>query len=187
LAEWDGVGAVKLMALPYRVLGLMLLTIGAAFYVWLCSLKGTTNDSPGLLFGVLVALSLVGLMGWCYLIRASLQVESEGLRIVNPINAACVPWTAITRVEGGGTALRVWTTAGWSIGVFAVQKANRERRGSSVSEHVAELLRTHAQQRTQTGQSGAPEKLVKHWGLGWPTTSVYLALIVAAYLYLFWV
>jgi hypothetical protein len=183
LRVWNGSGhGVKVGALTYRVLGMLAVAVAIALALLFLALERHGTDSSGLAFGGYVVMSVFGFVGWLYVTRTWMLVDPVGITIANPLNSAFVPWSAVQRVEGAGVSMRIWTST-WSVGVFGVQKANREHSGESIAEQIAASLRAQAASRGRVDPSIPPPS--KRWGVPVRSSLVLVGLILAAGVYLF--
>jgi hypothetical protein len=107
--------------------GYMLVFVAILFAVIVIVLA---DDLPTSNLETLALLSLlhlpVGVFGWLMARRTWIDIEPEGVRVVNPLNTAFVPWAELQVVDESSSGLLRIQTNDWSIAGWAVQASNWE-------------------------------------------------------------
>jgi Bacterial PH domain len=103
--------------------------------------------------------------------------DSSGVTVHNPMRILTLPWSEIEDFVPGSFALRINTTNGKHVGVWAVQRANAAKPGRSVVDLLAIKLR-EVKLACKLDSTGKATSRVK---LPWAELAVIICYLVAGF------
>jgi Bacterial PH domain len=156
-----------------RLVGVALLVVALSVAVVSIRSDRTVGDWASLPFlGVMLTATLI--FGTRFSLVPRISWDPSGVTVHNPLRINTLPWSHIDDFVAGSFALRINTTNGKHVGVWAVQRANAAKPGRSVVDLLAIKLR-----KVQgTCASGSAGESVSRTKLPW-------AEVVAVLCYLF--
>ena len=123
-----------------RLVGVGLLAVTlSAVVASIRSDRSVGNWSALPTLGVIVAVMLI--FGTRCSLLPRISWNSSGVTVHNPMRIITVPWSEIDDFVPGSFALRINTTDGKHVGVWAAQRANAAKPGRSVVDLLAIKLR----------------------------------------------
>ena len=159
--------------LSMRLVGVALLVVTISVAVVSVRSDRTVGNWSSLPFlGIALTATLV--FGTRFSLIPRISWDRSGVTVHNPLRINVLPWSQIEDFVPGSFALRINTTNGKHVGVWAVQRANAAKPGRSVVDLLAIKLR-----KVQgTCASGSAGESVSRTQLPW-------AEVVAVLCYLF--
>lgn len=178
-------GYASVYSPTYVIGGSIVIAIGVAGLIWGLVVGPYQHDYIGEWAFVSVIVLPCMLFGWITAVYSRMRVSPEGIQVINPINEALIPYASLVRATGYGVSLRLYGDR-WSMGVYAVQRANVTAAGKSSAERAAVLLTDHAAVRRLVvpGASAVPSPAPrKNWTVRWPELVVWAALSALSFVY----
>lgn len=103
---------------------------------------------------------LIGALGSLY-VRLRVQVGPDGITVSNLLRDSFVRWGDVRDIRVGAFSLQI-VTEGRTFGVYSIQIANRESRGKSRADRIANALSKVAPKSGLTG-SGSWSRVRLPW------------------------
>jgi hypothetical protein len=123
-----------------RLVGALLLVVTISIAVLTLRPDGTVGDWTDLpFFGGMLTATLI--FGTRFSLLPRISWDRSGVTVHNPLRINVLPWSQIDDFVPGSFALRINTTDGKHVGVWAVQRANAAKPGRSVVDLLAMKLR----------------------------------------------
>lgn len=137
--------------------------MGAMYVVGTFFSSGFPVPPSTVWFTIAVMLLPTFLMGWLYARYSWMEIDRAGICVVNPLNVAWIPWSALRNAEENSNLLRI-ETGSWSISCWAVHGSNWESFAHPTRvDRLAQLLRDRAASTEDSDQAHEAGPAVKRW------------------------
>ena len=159
-----------------RLMGVGLLAVTLSIAILTVRPDGSVVDWTELpVFGGMLTVTLI--FGTRCSVLPRISWDTSGVTVHNPMRIITLPWSEIEDFVPGSFALRINTTNGKYVGVWAVQRANAAKPGRSVVDLLAIKLR-EVKVSCKLDSTGKSTSRVK---LPWAEVAIIICYLAAAF------